>query len=170
MDIALIAAMSQGRVIGNQGHLPWMKISADMKRFVQVTKGKPVIMGRKTLEDIGGPLKDRINIVLSRYPREGNGVHYVCDKTAALEMTKILAPNTDEVVVIGGETVFKQFMDDARTLYITLVKGSFIGDTMFPEIDMNCWSVTEYREIDSGENTPYPLRFITYKKLFRENR
>ena len=163
----MIAAMSlPERIIGKKGELPWKKIPADIHRFVCLTKDKPIIMGRKTLEDIGKPLKGRINIVLSRHSREVvDGVHYAGSKEEALELARVLSPTTDEVVIIGGGLVYELFMEVAQIIYITFVCGNFSGDTIFPEIDMNRWKVVEYREVDSGEQSPYPLRFVTYKKL-----
>ncbi len=167
MKISMIAAMSlPGHIIGKDGELPWKKIPADIQHFIRLTKGKPIIMGRKILEDIGGPLKGRINIVLSRYPRERmDGIHYARNKEEALASARVLSPITDEVVVIGGGSVYRIFMEAAQTLYVTLVKGNFSGDTVFPEIDMDCWKVDEYKEVNSGEQSPYPLRFVTYKKF-----
>lgn len=163
----MIAAMSlPGYIIGKDGELPWKKISADMHRFVQLTNSKPVIMGRKTLEDIGKPLAGRVNIVLSRDPREVvDGIHYARNREEALELAYALSPSADEVIVIGGGMVYGLFMETAQILYVTLVKGDFSGDTVFPEIDMNHWKVIEYEEVFPGKHTPYPLRFVTYKKF-----
>ncbi len=168
MKVAMIAAMSlPGCIIGKDGELPWKKISADMHRFVRLTNGKPVIMGRKTLEDIGKPLPGRVNIILSRHPKEGvGGIHYARNKEEALEFACALSPSADQVIVIGGGLVYRLFMETAQILYITLVKGNFSGDTVFPGIDMNHWRVIEYEEVPEGKHTPYPLRFVTYKKIF----
>ncbi len=168
MKISMIAAMSsEGFIIGKDGRLPWDKISLDMKRFVQLTKNKIVVMGRRTLDDIGEPLKERVNVVLSRYPREErSGIIYAKSKEEVLELIHASPLAEHEVVIIGGEKIFRLFMEEAQILYITFVDGHFSGDTVFPEIDMNRWSIIEDKRVDSGEQSPYPLRFVTYKKLF----
>ncbi len=168
MKVAMIAAMSLPEcIIGKDGELPWKKISVDMHHFVLLTNGKPIIMGRKTLEDIGNPLTGRVNIVLSRHLRNGvDGIYYARNKEEALELARVLTPSADEVVVIGGGSVYRLFMETAQILYITLVKGNFSGDTVFPEIDMNHWKVVEYEEVSPGKHTPYSLRCVTYKKFF----
>ena len=142
MIISLIAAMGRNRVIGKGNSLPW-KLPADMERFRKLTSGKPVIMGRKTFESIGKPLRNRKNIILSRdknYKAEGcTIVHTVQDALKAAE-------GAQEAMVIGGEQVFQKFLPMANRMYLTYIDKDFEGDAYFPEFDKNEWKETSREE------------------------
>lgn len=108
--ISLIVAMDRNRLIGNETGLPW-RLPADLRRFRKLTTGKPIIMGRKTFEHIGGPLKDRLNIVLTRqtdftYP----GVVVVHSIEEAFHHAQQELPQWggDEIMIIGGAEVYRQ--------------------------------------------------------------
>jgi len=114
MIISLIAAMDKNKVIGNKGKLPW-NLPADMRYFRDKTKGKPVIMGRKTHESIGRPLPDRTNIIVTRdrnYKAKGCVVVHSADE--ALKA----AGNIEEVMVIGGSQIYKEFLPKANRMYL----------------------------------------------------
>ncbi|MEL6214898.1 MAG: dihydrofolate reductase [Pseudomonadota bacterium] len=128
--ISMIAAVSEDGVIGRDNSLPW-RLSADLRYFRQRTMGKPVIMGRKTYESIGKPLKGRHNIVIS-----GNrelaieGVTVVHSLDAALECER----DADEIMIIGGAQLYQAAMDIADRLYITRVHLKVPdGDARFPD-------------------------------------
>src|SRR3989338_7722773 len=104
MLISLIAAMGKNRVIGKDNSLPW-RLPEDMKRFKELTLGKPVVMGRKTFESIGKPLPNRTNIIATydkNYKAEGCIVVHSVD-----EALKVAAGNK-EVMIIGGEKIFRE--------------------------------------------------------------
>src|SRR3989338_8105608 len=147
MIISLIAAMDKNRVIGKDNSLPW-KLPEDMKRFRGITKGKPVIMGRKTFESIGRPLPDRKNIIITRdrnYKAEGCIV--VNSKEEALNAAK----GSEEVMIIGGEQIFEEFLPIANKMYLTFIDKEFEGDAYFPEYDNAEWKEISREEHSSNK-------------------
>lgn len=145
--IALIAAVADNGVIGRNGEMPW-HLPADLRHFKQTTTGNPVIMGRLTYDsiaaDIGGPLPDRTNIVLSRSePDLPDEVVVVDSIERALDAARAAADDTGTVCVIGGATVYEQFLPQADRLVLTEIHDSYEGDTRFPEWDPEAWTEQE---------------------------
>ena len=135
MIISLIAAVGKNNVIGVDNKLPW-KLSADLKRFRQITSGKPVIMGRKTFESIGKPLPNRINIIITRDKTyKADGCAIVNSAEEALKATE----GNEEIMIIGGEQVFREFLPKSNKMYLTIIDKNFEGDVYFPEYDKNEW-------------------------------
>ena len=131
--IILIAAMSRTRVIGADGGLPW-KLPGDLAHFRRRTLGKPLILGRKTFESLGGPLPGREMIVLSRKGvGKSDGVWSAGSKAAALELAYERAEvfGTGEICVIGRGEVFGEFLANADGLVLTWVEGKIGGDVFF---------------------------------------
>lgn len=156
MIISIIVAMDKNRVIGKDNKMPW-HLSSDLKRFKQLTMGKPIIMGRKTFESIGKPLPGRINIILTKdanYKQEGCIVVHSVD-----EALKFCEGN-NEVMVIGGAKVYMLFLPMTKKIYLTLVDGEYEGDTYFPEIDMKKWEEVRIEEHFKDDNNPYSFSFI----------
>lgn len=139
--LSLIVAMTPDRVIGRGNTLPW-RIPSDMKRFRDITTGHPVIMGRKTWESIPErfrPLPGRTNIIMTRqkYYQAIDAVSFSSPEIA-LRVASCLS--TNEIFVIGGEEVYRQFFPLAQKLYITNVYADIGGDAFFPEFDEGTWS------------------------------
>ncbi|MGH6684392.1 MAG: dihydrofolate reductase, partial [Pseudolabrys sp.] len=137
MQIVLVAAIGENGVIGQAGQLPW-RLKSDMQHFRALTIGKPVIMGRKTYESIGKPLKDRSNIVLTRdLSLVAPGTVLATSMGAAFGYAHQEAAKrgVDEIMVIGGGGVFADSMSRANRLEITHVHASPDGDSFFPPID-----------------------------------
>ena len=136
-EIIILAAIAEkNRVIGKDGKLPWY-ISEDLKRFKRLTTGYAVLMGRKTFESIverlGKPLPERRNVVLSStksYPNHPEVEVY----TSIDESLKALQKER-KVFVIGGERVFKETLEMADRLELTIVAGEYEGDAFFPEYE-----------------------------------
>jgi dihydrofolate reductase len=129
MEIVLIAAVSQNNVIGRDGDIPW-HIPEDLARFKHLTTGNTVLMGRKTYESLPEefrPLPDRKNLVLSRSSPDIEA-EVVSSIQQAYEEAK------GALFIAGGESVYRQAMEDADRLEITRVKREVDGDTFFPEI------------------------------------
>jgi len=153
--IALIAAMDRDRVIGRAGRLPW-HLPADLAFFKRCTMGKPVIMGRKTHEAIGRPLPGRHNIVVSRDP----GYHAPgCTCVTSLEAALAAAADAEEVMVIGGATLFEALLPRADRLYLTEVHAQVGGDTRFPPLDRQAWVQTWQEGHDADARNPYAYTF-----------
>ena len=130
MIVSAIAAVGEGGVIGREGELPW-RLSEDLKRFRAITWGKPIIMGRKTFESLGRALPGRTNIILTRRPGyRAEGCEVATSPTEALSLAE--SSGADEVVVIGGSEVYREFLPGCDKLYLTIVEGRFEGDTYFP--------------------------------------
>jgi dihydrofolate reductase len=174
LHIALIVAMTADRVIGVEGQLPW-KLSADLKHFKQTTMGLPVIMGRRTWESIGQPLKGRTNIVLTTQDDyEVIGGHVAGDVREALELARQaciqqLAASFENpaeavrelrVMVIGGESIYKTFLPVAERIYMTLVHADVKGDTFFPEFDAAEWVETSREERQADERNVHDYSFV----------
>ena len=159
MKLSLIAAMDRNRLIGNNNQLPW-HLPADLAHFKQVTMGKSIVMGRKTYESIGRPLPGRTNIVLSRQGFEAEGVvnvSSICEATA-------LTVTEDEIMVIGGGTIYQSLIDVVDRMYITYVDGEFSGDAWFPDFDETQWVIGSEETVCADENNQYDCRFVTYDR------
>jgi dihydrofolate reductase len=139
--IALIAAAARNGVIGIDNRLPW-RLPEDLRCFKRLTMGKPVVMGRKTWESLGRPLPGRVNIVVSRNPNvRAVGAEVFSDLEAALRRAQALAADTGvpEVMVIGGETIYRQALPLAQRIYLTEVDLSPEGDAWFPPLAPEAW-------------------------------
>jgi dihydrofolate reductase len=134
--ISFVVAVARNGVIGREGGLPW-HISSDLKRFKEITMGKPVIMGRKTWDSLPRkPLPGRRNIVITRqadFPAEGAEV------VATPEQALNLCAGSPEVAVIGGGEVYRLFWPMVDRLYLTEVDLEVEGDTHFPALDPAEW-------------------------------
>ncbi len=161
MLISIIVAIADDNVIGIENRLPW-KLPADMRWFRLHTLGKPIVMGRKTFESFGGkPLPDRTNIVVTNdmnYQREGAVVAHSIDE--ALQ----LAGDAEEVMIIGGDSFYRQMLPRADRFYLTQVHGKFEADAWFPEFDLNEWEELERTEYPVDEANPYPCSFIVLQR------
>ncbi len=163
-ELALVAAVAGNGVIGNGGNLPW-RLPSDLKRFKQVTIGRPVIMGRKTWESIGRPLPGRLNIVVSRFPEFGaEGALRAGSLSEALEVAAKAHPGPGEVFVIGGGELYAQAMPIAVRLYITHVDAVPEGDTHFPEIRADQWRMVSSETIERGPSDSADMRFAVYER------
>jgi dihydrofolate reductase len=132
MIVSAIAAMSRTGVIGDGNKMPW-HLPRDLRRFRDATMGKPLIMGRRTLESLRGPLPGRLNIALSHstaYRAEGFRIARSMEE--ALEIAKDRCGETGEVMIIGGGVVFRETFPLWDRLLLTVVDGEFQGDAYFP--------------------------------------
>lgn len=128
--LSMIACVSRDLGLGYQGKLLW-NLPEDMQFFKQTTLGHPVVMGSKTFESIGRPLPGRENIVLTRGELDAN-VKVVHSKD---ELDQHLEELEGEKFIIGGASLYKMYLDDAETLYLTEVEGEKPADTFFPSFD-----------------------------------
>ena len=139
MILSLIAAVAKNGVIGKDNQLLW-HLPEDMKHFRETTRGKPVIMGRKTWESLPDkfrPLPGRLNIVVTRNPNyEAPGATRVHSLRDAIEQ----AGNAEEIFVIGGEQLYRESVPLANRLYLTELEQAFEGDAFFPALDRANWN------------------------------
>ena len=162
MIISIISAVAENRVIGDKNSLPW-HLPADFKYFKEITLGKPIVMGLNTFKSIGEkPLPDRKNIILnndlSYIPFEGCFVARSIDEL--LQMVK----NEDEVMVCGGESVYKQFLPLANRLYLTFIHHNFEGDAYFPEFDINNWKEVKRTDHKADDKNKFDYSFAILER------
>ena len=156
----LIAAVDKNWAIGCKNKL-LVSIPADMKFFRETTTGKVVVMGRKTLESFpnGQPLKKRVNIVLTNDKNFKAGDAIIVHSMEELKKELENYPSED-IYVIGGETIYKQLLDDCDVAHITKIDYSFEADAYFPNLDEKPeWKITQ----DSEEQTYFDLEYYFYK-------
>ncbi len=161
MNLTLIAATSQNRVIGKDGDLVW-HLPDDLKRFKKLTENHHIIMGRKTYESMGKPLPKRTNIVVTRnedFEAEG------CIVAHNLKDAILKAENDAQPFIIGGGKIYKQSLEFADTIELTLVHGEFEGDAFFPEISDENWELVEKEHHPKDEKHDYAFDYLTYRKI-----
>jgi dihydrofolate reductase len=156
--LSLIVAMDENRLIGARNQLPW-HLPADLALFKRTTMGKPIVMGRKTFESIGRPLPGRRNIVITRdsaFQAPG------CQICHGIDAALAICDAGDEVMLIGGASLYQQTLALASCMYITRIHHRFSGDTWFPEFSADSWSIEEKQDFAADENNPYPFSFVKY--------
>lgn len=156
--IKIIVAKSRNSVIGDSNKLIW-RLPADLANFKKITTGHSIVMGRKTFESIGKPLPGRRNIIITRNP---DYEFEDCEVVNSLEEALLLTGN--DCFIIGGGEIYKQSLDIASKIYLTLVDEDFTGDTIFPELDDN-WFKSSEENFSSDEKNPYNYSFITYERF-----
>lgn len=148
-NISIIVAIAENFAIGKNNDLLF-HLPNDLKRFKQITIGKPVIMGRNTLLSLpNGPLKNRRNIVISDIPGDN---FEGCEMTSSISGAIELVKNEEESFIIGGGMIYRQFYPLSGKLYLTLVHKPFDADIYFPEIDFNEWEETLREDHYDPEN------------------
>lgn len=160
MILSIITAMDRNQLIGSNNQLPW-HLPADFAHFKALTMGKPILMGRKTFESIGKPLPGRTNIVFSRNPEtKFDGAKCVGNLKDAIA----LVPDAEELMIIGGSTIYQMFLPQADRMYLTYVDAEFEGDAWFPAFDERQWHETANVMHPKDEKNAYDCRFVTLEK------
>jgi len=163
MKLSLIAAMGKNRELGLDNQLLW-HIPADLKNFVKYTKGKPIIVGRKTFESFGKPLPKRLNVVITRdktYKYDHEDVIIFHDPDEAVSYLR--EREIEEAVVCGGAVIYKYFMGQVDSIYLSRVDWEGKADTFFPEFNEADFTITETQEFESTEKTPF-WKFEIYER------
>jgi dihydrofolate reductase len=156
--IILIAAISKNNEIGKNNQLLW-HLPNDFKRFKTLTTGHYIIMGRKTFESFPKPLPNRTHIIISR---QKNYAVENCIVVSSLEEAIKVCPKNEDIYIIGGGEIYKQSIDFADKLEITVVDHNFEADTFFPEIDENKWKVDFEEFHPKDERHLDDFTFLTY--------
>ncbi|WP_417226969.1 type 3 dihydrofolate reductase [Amphritea sp.] len=167
MNLAIIVAQAENRVIGINNNLPW-HLPEDLRYFKRVTMGKPIIMGRKTFESIGRPLPGRTNIVVSRdttYQPENVKVVHSLEAAKALAESICMVNGCDEAMVIGGAQIYEQALPLADRLYLTQVHAEVKGDAFFPVFHPGDWAEIGREDFLAAEHNPYDYSFIVLKRI-----
>ncbi len=157
--LSIIAAISENRVIGDQGKIPW-HLSDDFRRFKERTFGHAIIMGRKTYESIGRPLPGRTNIVITRdTARDISGCVVVGSLTEALERAREI--ESEEIFVCGGGQIYADALPLADRLYLTVVHAIIDGDVFFPEYTDTFGKVVAS---EGSEEAGYRITYLTLER------
>jgi dihydrofolate reductase len=162
--ISIIVAVSEDWGIGKDNELLW-HISEDLKRFKRLTSGNTVIMGKKTWESLPRrPLPGRKNIVLTDNPKESieNAV-----TAYSLQDSLNKCDQNEEIFIIGGGSIYRQFMPVADRLFITHVHMKAPADIFFPEIDLSIWEITEKEEFKTEGDDGIPYTYTIYERKKR---
>ena len=154
--ISLIVAAATNNVIGNRGDLPW-RLPADLKRFRELTMGKPIVMGRKTYESIGRPLPGRQNIVITR---QDDFVAEGCDVVTSIDAAIDAAGDADEIMIIGGSHIYDAFLPRADRIYLTRVHADVAGDAYLPAIDHGEWRPDVVESLAADDRNQYATDFV----------
>ena len=158
IQLAVIAAVADNGVIGGGNRIPW-QLPRDLRHFRQLTTGHTVIMGRRTLESLGGrALPHRRNLVLSRTAAGVAGVEVFPSLAAAL------AACAGKVFVCGGAAVYREALPQARLLYLTRVHATVEGDTVFPAVDFGAWDRLDTQAFPADARNPYAVTFEVYAR------
>lgn len=160
--IIMIAAVAENNALGKNNNLLW-HLPNDFKRFKEITSGHYIIMGRKTFESFPKPLPNRTHIIISRqkdFSKEG------CIVVQDLENALAVCPKNEDIFVIGGGEIYKQFLPFADQLDITRVHNSFDADVYFPEIDLEIWQLTSdiFNQKDEKHLFDYSFQTFVRKK------
>lgn len=158
----ILVAMTASGVIGRNGELPW-HIPEDLRRFRELTTGHTLIMGRRTHTDIGRPLPERRNIVISTTLAPQAGIEVCRSFAAALARAE---QRDGRIFFIGGRTIYEQALPVADEMIVSWIREEHRGDVFFPPVDWTCWqaqaveqhqrfSLVRYRRIKEGTDC-YP--------------
>ncbi|GAB1417676.1 MAG: dihydrofolate reductase [Bacteroidales bacterium] len=160
--ISFIVAIAQNGAIGKDNRLPW-HIPADLKRFKKITTGHTVVMGKQTLHSLpAGPLPNRRNIVLSRTLEsccDGR-----CELARSMDDVLRMTKGEEEVFIIGGAIVFRQYLPIADKLYLTIVEADIEADTFFDEIDFGAYQLVEQERIGYDSAVGFSYRYETWER------
>ena len=159
MQIILIAAMAKNNVIGYKNTIPW-NIKGEQKIFKEHTLGHTVVMGRKTYESIGKPLPGRKNIVITKQENYKPSTEIIIASDISDALNK--CSNDEKVFIIGGSQIYKQTIDIADYIYLTIINKDVEGDSFFPKIDEN-FELIYTETIQLSEQ----IVFNIYRKLVR---
>lgn len=160
----VIVAVDLNWGIGYKGSL-LQRIPGDMKFFKQMTLGKIVIMGRETFESLPGkePLKDRVNIVLSKNECFNNTGVIACSSIDEL-FCQLKEYNSDDIFVIGGESIYTQLLPYCTEAYVTKIENKYIADKYFTDLDRSkTWKLVSESDPQTYKDIQY--KFVKYVNL-----
>jgi dihydrofolate reductase len=164
--IALVVARAENGAIGVGGDLPW-RLSTDLKQFRKVTLGKPVIMGRRTFMSLPRVLDHRVNIVLTRnaaFVAPGAVMAYNLEEALDVARKEAANAGVDEIMVIGGDDVFRAVMPLAKRIYLTEVHASPAADTWFKDFNLKDWRELSREKHEPGPKDQYPFSFVLLER------
>lgn len=158
---SIIAAVADNGIIGRDGGLPW-RLPADLAHFKRLTLGHHLILGRRTWDELGGPLPGRIMVVISRDPelRLKNAV-----VVRSLDAALAAARADDEPFVAGGAQIYTRAIPGAWQMYLTRVHADVDGDTVFPGVDWSAWRLAESEHREADDRNRYSMTFERWVRV-----
>lgn len=166
LPLILVVAVAKNGVIGRDNQLLW-RLKTDLRRFRDLTMGKPMIMGRKTFQSIGKPLPGRKTIVLTRDPAfSAEGVHLARNWDDAVAQGRSLAAEmgADSLAVVGGAEIYALALPHVRTIYLTEVQAEPEGDAVFPAFDRSRFREMSRSDHPKGPDDELPFTFIDLER------
>ncbi len=160
--IALIAAMSENRVIGKDNKLPW-QMPADWRNFRRITNGKSFIMGRNSYEAPDRLLSTNKSIILSH--KEIAGLCENCIRSDNLNKAIDLLKDESEIFILGGQSVFEQAISIANYIYLTEIHIEILGDAHFPVIEEKQWRKVKNEFHNKDSQNPYNYSFLEFERI-----
>lgn len=161
MKISLIVAADENNGIGKDNQL-LCHLPADLKYFKNLTSGHHIVMGRKTFESIGKSLPNRTNMVLSRNRMEQPGIFVFSDTDQAIQFAA--DRNEQELFVVGGDSIYKQFLPQANCVYLTRIQHVFDADTFFPVLPQTDWKLTSNEHHLSDKKNAFGFSFQVFER------
>ena len=156
----MIAAVAENNALGKNNDLLW-HLPLDFRRFKEITSGHHIIMGRKTFESFPKPLPNRTHVIITR---QKDFKHDGCIVVQDIEKAIAVCPKEDDLYIIGGGEIYKQFIHLADQLDITRVHNSFEADVYFPEIDPEIWELTSEIFNPKDEKHLFDYTFQTFER------
>ncbi|HEX8164500.1 MAG TPA: dihydrofolate reductase [Beijerinckiaceae bacterium] len=166
LPLAIVAAVAENGVIGRDNRLIW-RLRTDLRRFRDLTWGKPMIMGRKTFASIGKALPGRRTVVLTRdrdFSAEDVDVAHDWDEALARAGALAGEMGATEIAVAGGAEIYALALPFARRLYLTLVHASPEGDTVFPAFDRLAFRERRREDRPKGPDDEHPFTFVDLER------
>jgi len=163
MKVSIIVATSLNHAIGKDNQLLW-HLPADLKFFKTTTMGCPVIMGRKTFQSIGRTLPGRQNVVITRDKSFNSDKKFDLTVVGSIDEALVKLHTENEVFIIGGGEIYKQSIDSADTIYITLVHTVIDGDVYFPEIDKSKFDLVWEEKHLADEKNKFDFTFQKFER------
>ena len=158
----LICAMDQAQAIGRNNELPW-QLPDDLKRFKQITRGKPILMGRKTAESLGRALPGRRNFVLSRRAAVPFGG---MEPVPSVDEAFAMLADQEWIAVIGGGQIYAELLPRASRMYLTRVATRVENpDAFFPQFDQNNWRLTQSETHAQDDRHAFAFEFQTWERI-----
>ena len=161
-QISIIVAIATNYAIGKDNDLLW-HISKDLKRFKSLTEGHFIVMGKKTYFSLPRrPLPKRTNMIITDVAEE---VIDDCLMAYSIEDAIAKMEETKENFIIGGGSIYKQFMDHATRMYITRVHKEYEADTFFPEFSLDEWKMVEKGDVNDDPQNDFTYSFEVYERI-----
>lgn len=164
--LILVVAAADNGVIGRDNHLLW-RLKTDLRRFRDLTWGKPMIMGRKTFRSIGKPLPGRETIVLTRDPAfEAAGTHAARTWDDAVAQANALAQSmsANEIAIVGGAEIYALALPHVQKIFLTKVHAAPDGDAVFPALDPSVFKEIGRQDHPKGPDDEHPFTFIDLER------